>query len=457
MGIQKSEKVATRSEKKIGKAKPITLLSILCVIMTFLLVMTFLRFPIGVKNYNSVVGAIDLDYDIAGGTAFTLTISDENLEEVEDVENVLDVLRYRMRALGYDVFNVKAIKSVEEGVEDYEIRIECKTTSTLSTDISVVTAFGEVVVTGGTSESGNPEILTDIEVVESAEYLGPQTDGETTTYIVGITFTEEAYDEIIALMDEASASDSSTGFYMGIKLGETTLLNEGLVSKNYFTDRVLTVTASTESAAKQMALQVGSGGLAYQYDVSEGVSISSPYGENVATKCLIAIIAILVVAFIYFVIAYKGFGLVMSLSLLAFALLEALMLIAVPGITLSMGGVIGIGLSIVLTAVALVFIVNNVKTEFANTEKTVKAAIKKGFNVMTLPTVGMFVASAIVSGLLFIFTVGALNCFAITLGIGSIIGIISALVFSRMFTSLILPIANYSEKFLGVKRVGGEE
>ncbi len=457
MGMNKSEKVGTRSEKKISKAKPITLLSILCVVMAFLVVMIFVRFPIGVKNYNSVVGAIDLDYDIAGGTAYTLTLSDENIEEVEDIDEVLETLRYRMRELGYGVFDVKAIKSAEEGVEDYEIRIEAKETDTLSSDIGVVTAFGEIAIYGGNAESGNPEILTDIEIVESSEYMGGQMDenGQISTYVVGITFTEEAYDEIINLVDQASASEdsSSTSFYMGIKLGETDLLSESKVTKDYFNGRTLTVTSNSETSAKQMALQMSSGGLAYQYDVSEGVSIVSPNGEKVALKCLIAILAILFIIFVFYGVAYRGFGLIMSLSLLAFAVLETLMLIAVPGIILSIGGVVGIALAIIVTAFALVLTGNNVKKEFVHTEKTVKAAVKKGFRDTVMPIVNAFVVSAVIAGALFIFATGGLKCFAITFGIGVIIGLIAALAFSRAFSYLILPITGYNEKFLGVKRV----
>ncbi len=454
MGMNKSEKVIARSEKKFNKAKPITLLSILSVIMVFVLVMTFLRFPIGVKNYNSVVGAIDLDYDIVGGTAYTLTISDENIEEVEDVESVLETLRYRMRELGYGVFNVEAVKSTEVGVEDYEIRIEAKTTDTLESDIAVATAYGEIAVYGGTASSGNPEILEDIEIVENAKYLGSQTDGETTSYVVGITFTDEAYNQIMEMIDEASASEdsSSTSFYMGIKLGETDLLSEGVVTKDYFSNKTLTVTSGSETGAKQMALQVRSGGLAYKYDVSEGVSVLSPYGEKVALKCLLAIVAILVVAFVFYAVAYNGFGLIMSLSLLAFALIETLMLIAVPGITLSMGGVVGIGFAIIITAFSLVLTANSVKKELVYTEKTVKAAVKKGFRDTIMPIVNVFVVSAIVAICILIFATGALKGFAITFGIGVVIGIVAALAFSRMFSYLILPIANYSEKFLGVKR-----
>ena len=449
MGNKKSENVAVRSEKKIKKGKPITLLSILCFVMVFLLVFTFLRFPIGIKNYNSVVGAIDLDYDIEGGIAYTLTLSDENVEEVEDVDEVVETLRYRMRELGYQVFNVKAINSTEVGVEDYEIRIECKSTETNASDINVVAAYGAISVLGGSATSGNPEILADIDVVEDAEYLGSPTDGTKMNYYVSVTLTDEAYEQIIEYIDEAASAEnsSSTSYYLGVKLGEQTLLQESAITKDSFSDKSLVFTSASESSAKQIALQMKSGGLAYQYDVSEGIAIDSPYGDKVALKCLIVILALLLASIVLFAVAHKGFGIVLSLSLIAGAILQTLMLIAVPGITLSISGVVGFGLALVLTAFSLMLTGNSIKTEFKYTQKTVKAAVKKGFKDMVMPIVNLFVVSAVVAGALLIFTTGALNCFAVTFGIGVIIGAIVSLVFSRMFSALILPIAEFSEKF----------
>ena len=87
----------------MSKGKSITLLSIISVLVAFVLVMTFIRFPIGINNYNSVLGAIELDYDIEGGTAYTLKLAKDNVEDVEDVDKVVKTLDYRLRELGCQV------------------------------------------------------------------------------------------------------------------------------------------------------------------------------------------------------------------------------------------------------------------------------------------------------------------------------------------------------------------
>ena len=46
------------------KGKAITLLSVVCALLAVLLAMTFVRFSVGVKDYNSIIGAIELGYDM---------------------------------------------------------------------------------------------------------------------------------------------------------------------------------------------------------------------------------------------------------------------------------------------------------------------------------------------------------------------------------------------------------
>lgn len=462
-------RVKVPSEKKTKKGGPITLLSILCVMLTLLLVMTFIRFPVGTKNFNGVLGALDLDYDIEGGVAYTLELSEDNTEEVKDVEEVLDTFRYRLNELGYQTYSVKALKNTDAGVKDYAIRIEVDNYKTVNPDelevlraendssIRAVAAYGEVSILGGTNNTdANPEILTEEKAIEKAKFGGSYVDAQGTTYyLVEITFTEYGYNELISLIESAASSESAT-YYMGMKIGDTTLLSTSQIYADAFDGRTLVVTSQSELGAKQVALQINSGGLAYKYDIDSAISgkvdVTSPYGESVATKCVIVVVAFLILAVVAYGLLYKGFSSVVSLSLLTFILLEILMLIAVPGIKLSLGGVAGIILSLVLTGISLAYTANNIKKEFVNTEKTVKAAVKKGFKDSLMGVLNTFIVSGIVAILLLIFTIGTVKCFAITFGIGVVLGLLTSLVFSRMFSALILPLTNYNEKFFGVKR-----
>lgn len=437
----------------MNKGKSITLLSIISVIIACVLVMTFIRFPIGVKNYNSLLGAVELDYDLAGGTAYTLTLADDNEEEVGDnIDAVIDTLEYRLDQLGYGVYSVKAIKSLEDGVEDYTIRIETKSTQTLSSDIAVVAAFGELKFFGGAEEHPTTEILDDVNVIKSAKYKGEVTTGQ---YEVDIEFTKEGYDALIEEIKNAGGT-----FYLKITLGETdgneNILFDSNVSKEYFQKRVMPLYSQSETGARQMALQVNSGGLQYKYDISSAVTITSPYGEDVALKCAVAIITLAVIIMAVMIILYKGFGVITALASLLFILAEGWLLLGVPGIVLSMGGVVGIMAATILNAIGMVILASRVKDEFKNSEKTAKAALSKGFKQALVATINVNVVAGLFALALLVFAKGAIKGFAITFGMGAVVALIATLVFTRMFNALIFPLVKNKETFLGKKAIAEE-
>lgn len=436
----------------MSKGKSITLLSIISVLLAIVLVLTFGQFKLdkeGIKSYASLFGAIELDYDLEGGTAYTLTLAKDNEEEVTDINSVIDVLDYRMSELGYGAYTIKAVKSADEDVLDYDIRIEAKETESLASDISVVTAYGTLHFYGGESASPTDEILTDVSVIKNAKYTGATTsDGTNTIYGVTLEFTNEGYDALIELIESAESS-----YYLEIKLGETVLLSgSSAISKDYFQNKTLAITSSSEASAKQMALQMKSGGLAYKYEIDATEKVTSPYGADVAKKCAIAILVLVILTLAVMVVLYRGFGIITALSTLMFILGEGWLLIGVPGIVLSIGGVVGIMGATLIAGLSMGILASRVKEEFINSQKTVKAAIKKAFKCSLVPTISVNVVCGLVALVLFAFADGLIKNFAITFGIGAVVSVISVLLFTRMFTTIILPIVNKKEKFIGFKR-----
>lgn len=441
------------------KSNAATLLSIICIVLAVLLTMTFVRFSYGTnKNYNSFLGAIETDYDLSGGNAFTLTLAKDNEKPVEDVNEVIETLEDRLNQLGYESYSIKAIKSVDDKVEDYDIRIEAKAntnkygmadTSTLSNDIFAAAAYGEVELYAGNEASPTTRILEDVETIESAKYLGAtvyeDSTGKTAIYQVAIKFTEEAFDTIATMMAEDT-------FYLKVMLGETELLagTEALTAE-YFSNRTIVMQSNTEAGARQMAMQISSGGLAYKYNIKGGQTVTSPYGASIAKYCTIAIVSLVVLIIVAMFVLNKGFGFVYGLSLICFELLEILIFLAIPGIRLGLGGVIGIALATILTADGFVIISRRAKEEYAS-GKTFKAALKTAYSRSLMPVINTSVITAILSIVLFALTGGMIKNLAITLGIGSVLGAIAVLLLTKVFSSLVLPLVKNKEAFANLSR-----
>jgi len=174
-------------------------------------------------------------------------------------------------------------------------------------------------------------------------------------------------------------------------------------------------------------------------------------GDKIAFWSIISVAAIMAVTVIAFAIIYKGFGLVAAYTEILFMLVYLLMLIAVPGIKVSLGGILGIIAATVLTADGLMITAKRIKEETAS-GKMIKPAVKAGFRRSFLPIINSAVVSAIAAACVFAFAKGTFRCFGITFGIGAIISAVSTLLFARMFASLIFSANGYKYGFLGLKR-----
>lgn len=439
------------------KSKAIVLLTIALVITAILTFLSFARFPVGTKNFNGFLGAIQTDYDLSGGTAYTLTLSRDNVKDVDDVDEVIDTLKYRLDLLGYENYSVKAIKDVDAAVKDYDIRIEARgsvsrfgevDTDTLASDIKVAAAYGELIFRGGTSENPTEIILDDENetVISDASYGGMVSYNSTTYYIINIKFTDYGYNELKKLMGGGT-------YYLRIDVGENPITDTaGLeISSSTFSKDYQLTTPAGEAMARQFALQIKSGGLAYKYDVSDGENISSPLGKNLEVKSIIAISVLLVAVIAAMFVIDKKYGVVSCLSAILFTDIYLFLMIAIPGIRISIGGVIGFALSTVLLADGFMIISKRIKEEFAR-GKTVRSAVKTGFKRSLLPIAGTAGITAAAAFILFLLSSGVLKNFALVFAVGTLLAAAINLLISRMFATLILTIVKYNQSFLGLKR-----
>lgn len=426
----------------MNKKKSIALLSIIAIVMVVLTVLTFARFNIpayknGTRIYQSFLGAIHLDQDLEGGVAYELTLVEDVSSEDEDIDEneVIDTLQTRLTALGYENAVVKAFRQSE--TEEFSYRIEMKETSSVATDITVVAAYGEIEFA-----DGNSAYIMGADAVKSAKYVSP--DGS--SHYVELKFTS---DGLTTLKESMAAAESE--FTLKIKLGDNELFSSTL-EESYIQENSIYITSQSMETAKQLALQISSGGLKYEYEISDQMTATSPLGDNASEMIFWAIAAAVLVVFIALILIYGGFGLVAAITTFAFILFEILMMILVPGITLNFGGVIGIIASIVLTVDGMLVIMSKVRAEYAN-GKTVKASVKSAYRRSIFAILDVNLVLAALSLLMFFICSGSVKCFAITFGIGTVLSALATMFFSQLLVNIFLPLfKDKSEGFLKLKR-----
>ncbi|MBQ0099644.1 MAG: hypothetical protein KBS91_03765 [Firmicutes bacterium] len=427
------------------KGKAITLLSLISLILVALIVATFVRFSVGIKNYNSILGAVKLDYDMSGGVSYTYTLSRENKNTVKDIDDVVGVISSRLDKLGYNNYNIETIKDTDIVVEDCDIKVSAYNSNDIDEDMKVVFAYGVVQMKLGSSQNPSDVVLKDKKIISSAKYTGALTNGNSTVYPVSITFTNEAYDLIKKTFDDGSC-------YVELKLGDETLLSGSEeLKETYFDRKSLTIYPQTEAVARREALQLSTGGLDYQYEQKSVEEITAVFGENSALYSLIVICALAVVVIVAFSIMFKGFGVVSTYSLIAFLFGMCGLLVAIPNIKVSLASVCGIIFALILSVDGLILTFNRIKEEFKS-GKTVKAAVKTGYRRAFRPVLNIHVVSLIISLLIFALVGGVIKGFAITASIGIIISFISTALLSRLMSIILIPLTKNPEAFFNFKR-----
>ncbi len=431
----------------MSKAKSITFLSILGVLIAAFIFFTFASFSVGTKDYVGLLRALDYDYDIDGGTSYTLTLSDDNDESIEDIESVSETIGTRLSKLGYENYSITALRRTDkETVLDdvsYSLRITVKTEENNLSDITAVSAYGEVKLYGGSSENPTDEIMTKEKAINNSEYVGTSVSNNQTVYLTSIEFTDYGYDELMDLINNNETA------YLKIALGDTTLFN-GTISSGGISGKTVYMQLTSESAAKQTALQVSTGGLPYKFEVGEGLQTSPMLGENTFNYVWIAVFVLFIACVVALFIKYKSIATVGAMTLFFFLFIYLWMLIAIPGITVSIGSILGILFALLLAFDGIIISFKRV-TEESEKGKTVKSSFKVGYKRALVPVINSSVLSAIVALLLLLFTRGTIKMFAITFGIGIVVSCIACLLFTRFFTLIILPLIKNEDSIIAKK------
>lgn len=429
------------------KGGAIALLSILCIVLAFFFVMSFIRFPAGIKDYNGTLGATEFDYDLKGGVAFTYTLADDS-EEVKDIDEVVKTLGDRLDAMGYKAYSVNAIK--EAGVENaaYDIRIETRETESVSTDIATVMKYGSVKFLGGTTDDPTEEILNKEPAVKNAKYVGQNEMEGMTIHQVALEFTDYGYEALKSAVKGVADGES---YYLKIMLGDSEIMKASAISLEGITDQTVYLTQASEAVAKQTALQLKTGGLDYKYELVSSETVSPMLGEDALLYTLIIAGSVILLAIIAMFAIYKGYGFMSMLSLFFYVVLELGMMVAVPGIVVSLYGVIGMVVGGLITAFGLALTAGKIKYEFEN-GRTLKAAVRAGYRRSFLPVTTACIVAGVIGLVTFIFAGGAIQSFGITLGIGAVVAYLAIEVVSRMFIEVCFPLIKNPEKFIGVKK-----
>jgi preprotein translocase subunit SecD len=188
--------------------------------------------------------------------------------------------------------------------------------------------------------------------------------------------------------------------------------------------------------AKDLAIALRAGSLPAPVKIIEERTVGPTLGADSVRMGLMSMMVGGALVILFMVIYYKGAGLIADLALTINIILIGGGLAAF-GATLTLPGIAGIILTIGMAVDANVIIFERIREEL-RFGKTPLAAVHAGYERATLTILDANVTTLIAAVVLFQFGTGPIKGFAITLGLGIVASLFTALVLSRSIYDFIL-------------------
>ena len=183
-------------------------------------------------------------------------------------------------------------------------------------------------------------------------------------------------------------------------------------------------------------------------------TVSSSLGSEALTYSLIAAAIGIAIIIIFLILVYKGLGLASGLALLIYVELLVVCLAIVPWVELTISGIAGVILSIGMAVDANIIIFERIKEEKFGSSKLVPSAVHAGFKSAFVTILDANITTIIGSIVMLIFGSSSVKSFAITLLIGIVLSLFTAIFITRLFVNCFMAFNSENEKFYGLNARG---
>lgn len=191
----------------------------------------------------------------------------------------------------------------------------------------------------------------------------------------------------------------------------------------------------TLTEAKSLAIQLKAGALPVPIKLISQNNIGATLGQEAVTRSVVAGLLGLLMVLLFMLIYYRLPGLVAAIALVIYAFVALAVYIAVP-VTLTLAGIAGFIISIGMAIDANILIFERMKEEIRE-GKSIVAAIDAGFARAWTSIRDSNVSTLITCVILYYFGSGLIRGFAVTLGIGVVISLFSAITVSHTLLQLV--------------------
>ncbi len=186
----------------------------------------------------------------------------------------------------------------------------------------------------------------------------------------------------------------------------------------------------TQDEAQDLALLIRAGALPVPVDIVEQRTVGPTLGEAAIEASVQATIIGAALTLLFLIVYYRFLGLLAGVALATYGLLT-LAVLQLIGATLTLPGIAGFVLAIGMAVDGNVLVFERFKEDHA-AGRPLRSAARSGFERAFSAIADANVTTLIAAGVLFFFASGGIRGFGITLAVGVIVSMFTALVVTRM-------------------------
>ncbi len=395
----------------------------------------------------------ELGLDLRGGAQFIFEAegTEDTPATAENVDRTLEVLRGRVDALG--VAESTLVRQGENrilvelpGITDEEEAEEAREQIGQTAQLTVHPVLRTV--PDAQTKPENPDNLVlesdqgDVielgpPALQGDEITGAEAAVPEVAWVVNVDFSAEGSDAFGELSAEAACAQGAQN-RIAIVLDDEVISSPGVSVPCGSNIRNTTEISGdfSQEEAKELAALIEGGALPLPLESISDRLVGPTLGDQAIDDSFEAGIVGLILTGLFITIVYRFVGFLATIALASYALIAYAMLLAL-GATLTLPGLAGFVLAIGLAIDANVLVFERAREEYvAAPQAGLKQALTTGFNKAWTAIIDSNVTTLLAAGLLFVLASGPVKGFGVTLSIGVIASMISALVIARLLTQV---------------------
>ena len=381
---------------------------------------------VSVPAITDTENGVRLGLDLVGGSIITYEAMVEGEMSAEELDTNMAAVEGMLRSR---LDQLELYEATLYRVGDRRITVEIPS---ITNPEEAVQKLGSTAKLEFKDSDGNV-IIEGKDVAKSEPAYGAVDSTQIPQNYVKLTLTSEAASVFTEATKEAASKAEDGNNYIDIQLdGES--VSKPYVSSEYsstgITGGEVVITGNfTGEDASWLASVIAAGQLPFALQQVELRSVGPQLGMKALETSIMAGAIGIALVVIFMIAVYRVPGFVSSIALLVYVEI-VLLILSVMRINLSLTGIAGIILSIGMAVDANVVIFERIKEEL-KMGKTIRASIDSGFHRAFSAILDSNITTFIAAIVLYFYGTGTITGFALTLGIGIIVSMFTALTVTR--------------------------